>query len=59
MKQVINIFLATEKRRLIFQVRYAENPGTYLIDCSYMNAVVEDKNTPFQSMEEIVRDMKS
>ena len=59
MKQVINIFPATEIRRLNFQVRYAENPGTYLIDCSHMNAVVEDKNTPFQSMEEIVRDMKS
>ena len=35
------------------QVSYASKPGTYVVDCSYLNAVIQDDATPRKSMEEI------
>ena len=38
------------------QVTYNDDPGVYLIDCSYMNAVIEDENTPDKSMADIMEE---
>jgi len=37
-------------------VTYNDDPGVYLIDCSYMNAVIEDENTPDKSMADIMEE---
>lgn len=35
-------------------VSYSKKQGVYLVDCSNMNAVVKDENTPWMSRKEVL-----